>query len=342
MGWSKYSIRFLTGVMCFILLSLSMSIVALGETEDIVIRSIAWSPDGSMIATGHHKGIVRVWDAETTTTLYEFEVGTWTVHAVAWNPEGTQITGGSYDGVIHIWDVTDGELVLALQPHRREIFALTWSLDGTKIIAGTPEQITLHVWDARSGEFLGDHWSRGAIHLSWNSDGTRLATANPGGSAQVLDGTTFEILEHFSIPRVDEQLGGQGRDVYVVQWDPTDTLVAIGSLNGVVRVWNPISGDILHEFIGHDEQIIDSFQSAIRNLRFSDDGLILTSVSANGVIRSWDISNGERILDMNLREYISAAAWSPDGTQLAYGIRESPDSLEGSLRIMVLSSRQAE
>jgi hypothetical protein len=199
----------------------------------------------------------------------------------------------------------------------------------------------LHVWDASSGEFLGDYWSSGAIDISWTSDGTRLATANPGGSAQVLDATTFEILEYFSIPGIRGQ-GGQGRDVYVVQWDPTDTLVAIGSLNGVVRVWNPTSDNILHEFAGHDKLSNDSFQSTIRSLRFSDDGLILNSMSANGVIRSWDISTGERILDMNLREYISAAAWSPDGTQLAYGVRSSLDDRESRLEIVSFPLNQGE
>lgn len=340
MVWIKQTLIFSVVVMCFVLISLHSFTLAEGElSTDTAISSVAWSPNGTLLAAGDYEGFVRIWNAETTSILYEFEAGTQAVYAVTWNPDGDQVAAGNYDGSIHIWDVKNGELLHALQPYRPEIFALTWTPDGSKIIAGTPEVITLHVWDSETGKLLGDYRSGGTIDISWTSDGTRMATANPGGSAQILDGTTFELLERFSIP--GSVVGGQGRDVYITQWDPTDTLVAIGSLNGVVRIWNPSSDRILHEFAGHDNPSADSFRSAIRSLRFSDDGLELTSVSADGTIRTWDISTGQRIFDMNVGEYISAAAWNPDGTQLAYGVRASQDTLEGGLRIMSLSIGQA-
>jgi WD40 repeat protein len=62
--------------------------------------SVAWSPDGTRLATGSDDGIVRQWDSTTGTLLSTLEgthVGTWAT-SVAWSPDGSWLASTSYFG----------------------------------------------------------------------------------------------------------------------------------------------------------------------------------------------------------------------------------------------------
>jgi len=71
---------------------------------------------------------------------------------------------------------------------------------------------------------------------------------------------------------------------------------------------------------------MDFYSTAIRNVHFSPDGQYLTSVSADGSIRTWNLSTGKSISDISTETLISAAAWTVDGSQLAYGVNTSQKS----------------
>ena len=74
-----------------------------GHTNRIV--SIAYSPNGSIIATGSDDNTVRLWDAHTSEHIRTFTGHTEDVNTVAFSPDGKTLISGSYDGSVLLWDV---------------------------------------------------------------------------------------------------------------------------------------------------------------------------------------------------------------------------------------------
>ncbi len=72
-----------------------------GHSGDVY--AVAWSPDGSRIASGSRDDTVQVWEAGTGTALLTYRGHSDWVWAVAWSPDGSRIASGSYDDTVQVW-----------------------------------------------------------------------------------------------------------------------------------------------------------------------------------------------------------------------------------------------
>ena len=76
------------------------------------IYGVAFSPDGSRLATGCADNTIRLWDVATATEVAELRGHRAYVHAVAFSPDGTRLASCSGDFTVRIWD--------SLSPQQRE------------------------------------------------------------------------------------------------------------------------------------------------------------------------------------------------------------------------------
>ncbi len=67
------------------------------------VYGLAWSPDGTRIASGSDDFTVRIWNAMTGQTYFIYRGHTDLVASVAWSPDGTRIASGSQDATIQLW-----------------------------------------------------------------------------------------------------------------------------------------------------------------------------------------------------------------------------------------------
>ncbi|KAG8940093.1 hypothetical protein FRC03_005795, partial [Tulasnella sp. 419] len=84
------------------------------------VNSVAFSPDGTQIASGSNDTTVAIWDAQTGNLLRRLRNSTsWlTSLAVAFlQADGTQIASGSDDRAVVIWDAQTGNLLRTLKGH---------------------------------------------------------------------------------------------------------------------------------------------------------------------------------------------------------------------------------
>lgn len=74
------------------------------------VEAVAWSPNGTRIASGSTDMTVQVWDAATGHHLFTYRghaLGLLNfVEAVAWSPDGTRIASGNDDHEVHVWAAT--------------------------------------------------------------------------------------------------------------------------------------------------------------------------------------------------------------------------------------------
>src|SRR5204862_215956 len=74
------------------------------EGHSDLLRAVAFSPDGSQVASGSANGIVRLWDPATRPALHTLEGHLDSVWAVAFSPDGSRLASGSDDGTVRLWD----------------------------------------------------------------------------------------------------------------------------------------------------------------------------------------------------------------------------------------------
>ena len=154
-----------------------------------IVRSLAFSPDGMLLASGSDDCTVMVWDAVTgkyRTTLGWF---THSVRCVAFAPDGKTLAiacGGVWNahepGEVKLWDLSTGRVRAVLRGHRAGVLAVTYAPDGRSLATGSIDG-TVKLWDPVTGEeraVLEGH--RGLIRsLAFSPNGKTLVTVDSHG-----------------------------------------------------------------------------------------------------------------------------------------------------------------
>ncbi len=126
------------------------------------VTSLAWSPDGTRLASGsgsRDRGELFVWDVKTGMCTRTFMEHSGMVYAVAWSrshgagPRGDQLISGGSDGMLCWWDVKAGECIRTRGAHQGTVRSLRVSPDG-KRLASCGDDGAIRIWDLASREHL--------------------------------------------------------------------------------------------------------------------------------------------------------------------------------------------
>ncbi|WP_327363668.1 nSTAND1 domain-containing NTPase [Streptomyces sp. NBC_01296] len=100
------------------------------------VRSVAFRPDGHIVATGSTDGSVRLWDAQTGKLLRTLSGHTDEVGSVAFSPDGRTLATGSLDGTVKLWDGNTGGHLGTLPRSTYPVHAVAFSKDGQTLATG--------------------------------------------------------------------------------------------------------------------------------------------------------------------------------------------------------------
>ena len=114
-----------------------------GHTEPV--WSVAFSPDGTRLASGSSGGGVRLWDVASGEPTATLEGHTEPVWSVAFSPDGTRLASGSSGGGVRLWDVASGKPITTLEGHTSWVLSVAFSPDGTRLASGSGDG-TILLW----------------------------------------------------------------------------------------------------------------------------------------------------------------------------------------------------
>ena len=267
------------------------------------VFAVAFSPDGTRLATGSARRRVRIWKLRTPDKAQVLRVGSvfMDVYAVAFSPDGTRLATSSDVQVARIWDATTGAQQLRVT-HGGGcwVFAVAFSPDGTRLATGSGDK-TARIWDATTGAQQLRVTHDGEVHaVAFSPDCTRLATGSWDKTARIWDATTG--AQQLRVTHDGE--------VHAVAFSPDGTRLATSSGDKTARIWDATTGA---------QQLRVTHDGEVHAVAFSPDGTRLATSSGDKTARIWDATTGALQLLVTHDGEVHAVAFSPDGTRLATG-----------------------
>jgi WD40 repeat protein len=291
------------------------------------VKGVAWSPDGTRIASASYDGTIQVWDAVTRATIFTLRGHTDPVVAVAWSPDGQRLASGSLDKTAKVWDVLTGQAIQTYRRHKGFVPSVTWSPDGKHVASGS-EDHEIHIWDAATGEtLLVVHvHSAPVTAVGWSPDGCYLAS---GGEDQIV-----QVQEIATNTTVFAYRGHHGV-VQAVAWSPDSKRIASGgnwnSAAAPEREQRPEREATLHIWsaTGAGDALLCSDErphTPVGALTWSPDGTMVAAARLFAFVEIYDAATGEKTAQISNtgrqgRQHGRnlSLAWSPDGTRIAAG-----------------------
>ncbi len=272
------------------------------------IWSVAFSPDGKLLASASFDQTVKVWDAVTGQETLILKGHTDSVFSVAFSPDGKCIASaagmGGKPGEVKVWDTLTGQEVLTLKGHTGLVSSVTYGPD-SKRIASASEDRTVRVWDALTGqETLTLMGQAGGLHsVAFSPDGKRLASGNVSNTVKVWDAQKGQ--EVFT-------LKGHTKWVQGVAFSFDSKRLASASRDHTVKVWDVQKGQEVFTLKGHTADVM--------GVAFSPDGKRIASAAVDRTVKVWDAVTGlETLTFKGHTGNVLGVAFSPDGKRIASG-----------------------
>jgi tricorn protease-like protein len=274
------------------------------------VTSLAYSPDGKLLASGSDDDTVKLWDATTGREHATLEGHGNSVLSVSFSPDSKTLASGSQDKSIKLWDVTTGKVRTTLKDPKGEwVTSVAFSPDGKTLASANwkPGEATITLWDVATEKVratLRGH--KGSITLAWGPDSKILAS-----------GCRDRFLKLWNVE--------PGREQPAFETTTTMVYALAFAPDGKTLAWGGDSGVKLLDVQTKQERALKESRApaVVGALAYSPDSKTLASGSTDNAIMLWDVatSKGKAVLKGHT-DYVNAVAYSPDGKTLASGSKD--------------------
>ncbi len=204
-----------------------------GHNLGYLCHAIAFSPNGTRVATGSDDQTASIWDVESGEEIAMLQHYR-EVSSLVFSPDGSNLITGCRDGTIWVWDSGGEHRTRRIKAHADEISSMAVTHDSALLLTGSYDG-TIGVWDYKTGtemtELLPECGKVQSISLS--PDETRILAA--GGSGNV-------VIMSLDSGQITAVLKGHTSIVRDCEWAPDGSWIVTAGEDGTCRKWDPMTG----------------------------------------------------------------------------------------------------
>ena len=243
--------------------------------------SAGTSAENFLLASGGADNTVKVWRGQwnkesVTRQLPDFGHA----NAIAFSPDGTRLFAGSGAGYLQVWDAATGDRTATISGESGRITSLSIAPSGKQLAFGS-SQGALKIWNIET-----DPVGQAIEVLVGTGAQVNAIAYSPTNPDLIISGDQSGTLTIWNLAqsRIDPTLVLNNSTGHITSLaiSPDGQLLASGSHDDIIRLWNIQTGELMQKLSGH--------QSTIADVAFSADGQSLASGSHDGSIKVWDLS----------------------------------------------------
>ena len=213
-------------------------------------KSVAFSPDGTLIAhTSGLAGTVEIWAVSTENNINTIFEHTDSVHSAAFSPDGTKLAAAlSVSQGVKLWEIKTGKNIATFAEGMGSVISVAFSPDGAKL-ACTPGALgRVKLWEVETRKEIATFQK----HTGWVSsvvfspDGAKLASGADDKTVKLWEVATGKNIA---------TLIGHTKLVASVAFSPDGTKLASGSEDKMVKLWEVATGKNVATLAGHMDRV---------------------------------------------------------------------------------------
>ncbi|NEU81561.1 NB-ARC domain-containing protein [Nostoc sp. UIC 10630] len=241
------------------------------------IFSVAFSPNGKLLATGDTNGEIRLYEVANSQQLLTCKGHTGWVWSVSFSPDGEILASGSNDQTIKLWDTSTGQCLKTFESHSGGVRSVTFSPDSQVLASGSDDQ-TVKLWNISTGKCLKTLQENGCSvwSVAFSPKGDVLVSGNDDYKVRLWDINSNSCIH---------TLEGHTQRVYSVTFSPDGNTLASASHDQTVKLWGTSTGKCIKTLQGHTD--------LVHSVIFSVDGSALVSCGDDQTVRVWDFVSGQ-------------------------------------------------
>lgn len=274
------------------------------EAHSSAIRSVNFSPDGTLLATGSADRNIKIWNLHGD-KLQILKGHTDPIRSVCFSPDSKTLLSASLDSTVRQWQI-ERRAQQILSGHSAAVRSVTFSPDGLRLASGSLDD-QMKIWDLQGNELQTIVGDNDILSVSFSPDGNHLLVGSGDSviSLWTLGSDSHQVLQTFT---------GHSTAVWSVDFSADGQKIVSGSSDKSIKLWQ-VDGTELATFKGH--------KSTVWTVRFSPDGQKIISGSGDDTIKLWSIDGTELQTLRGHRGAVWSVCFSPDGQHILSGSGDS-------------------
>ncbi|MBW4591662.1 MAG: caspase family protein [Brasilonema angustatum HA4187-MV1] len=286
------------------------------------VRSVRFSPDGSILASAGDDNTIRLWNVASGKEWHKFTGHKMRVNSVDFSFDGKLLASASWDGKIKLWNLANFKEVTprSLIGHKEPVYSVSFNQNGT-ILASASWDGTIKLWRVSNGDLIQTLTPQNQKNKDKQKNPVNVVNFSEDDKlivASTEDGTIY--LWDWDDKKQDAKLRktwqGHEDQVIGVMFSPRGKILASASFDNTVKLWSIPDGKLIKTLTGHQNQVY--------SVSFSCDGKTLASAGSDNTVKLWSLDNPEKPKEIKEittlvghKNAIFSVRFSRDGKSLA-------------------------